>query len=125
MLFFGSSLMQELSDVLKRIRQKKQDRKQVHSVYKDLLAQSEAYKKVLDELKKLKAEKLQIEHALQEECSKEMEEEERLALDIKTDVQLMSDLALTKLMKGETIEVADENDVKYEPVFKVTFKKMA
>ncbi len=26
-------------------------------------------------------------------------------------------------MKGETVEITDENDVKYEPVFRVTFKK--
>jgi hypothetical protein len=115
--------MQELKEVMQRIRQKKQDRKKVHVVYKDVLDQSQAYQKLLEELKALKVKKVQLEHALQEQCSKELEEVERLALDIKTDTQLLSDMALTLFMKGETIELTDENDSKYEPVFKVTFKK--
>ena len=115
--------MQDLKEVMVRIRQKKKERKDVHAVYKDVLAQSQKYQELLDELNTLKAKKLQLEHALQSECAKELEQVERLAMDIKTDVELLCDLALTRFMKGETIELTDENDVKYEPVVKVTFKK--
>ncbi len=116
--------MQDLKEILQRMRQKKQERREVGSIYKELLAQSKPYADLLDQLKALKAKKLQIEHAVQEECSKEMETVERLVMDIKTDAQMLSDIALTKFMKGETIELTDENEVKYEPVFKVVFKKM-
>jgi predicted nuclease with TOPRIM domain len=117
--------MPDLKEVLVRIREKKKERKEVHNVYRDLLAQSKPYQEVVDQLNQLKAKKLQLEHTLQSQCSKEIETAERLALDIKNDNQVLSDMALTKFMKGETIELTDENDVKYEPVFKVTFKKIA
>ncbi|MDO8583599.1 MAG: hypothetical protein Q7R83_00270 [bacterium] len=116
--------MQDLKEILQRVRQKKHKRKEATTSYKDVLAASKPYQDVLDELQKLKAKKLQLEHALQADCVQEIEEAERLALDIKTDLQVMSDVALTKLMKGETIELTDENEVKYEPIIKVTFKKL-
>lgn len=115
--------MQDLNEVMKRMRQKKQERKEAHTIYRDLCAQSKPLQDVLDQMRTLKAKKAQIEHTLQAECSKELEQVERLANDIKADVEMMSDMALTQFMKGETVEVKDENDVKYEPVFKVTFKK--
>lgn len=115
--------MSDLKDVLQRIRAKKQERKKVNEVFRDVLSQSKRYQEVLEELKALKAKKKHIEIELQRELISESEKAERLAQDLKTDVQLLSDMALTKFMKGETIEVTDENDVKYEPVFKVTFKK--
>lgn len=115
--------MQDLKAVMQRIKEKKQEKKNVHTVYKDVLAQSKAYQELLEEWNTLKAKKLQLENTLRAQCQKELEEVERLALDIKTDVQVLSDMALTMLMKGETVEVTDENDVKYEPIIKVTFKK--
>ena len=116
--------MPDLKEIHQRIRDKKKERKDVHAVYKDVLAASKNYQDMLEELKRLKVKKLQLEQALQEECAQEMEKIEQLALDIKGDLQVLSDMALTKFMKGETIELTDENDVKYEPVFKVTFKKL-
>jgi len=115
--------MQDLKEILQRIRQTKQEKKKLKEVYQDLQAQSKSYQELLQELNTLKAKKLQLETALRSECRQEWEKAERLALDIKTDTELLSDVALTKIMKGETIEVTDKNNQKYEPVFKVTFKK--
>ena len=36
---------------------------------------------------------------------------------------MLNDLALTPLMKGETVEVKDEFENAYEPTWKVNFKK--
>jgi hypothetical protein len=44
-------------------------------------------------------------------------------LNIAGDNQLLSDLALNQLAKGEAIKIVDENKVEYEPVFTVRFKK--
>ena len=41
----------------------------------------------------------------------------------KNDIELMSDMALNKLVSGETVEVVDEAGDKYEPLFTVKFKK--
>ena len=115
--------MQDLKEVMQRMKQKKQEKKDVHTVYKDVLAQSKAYQELLEEWNTLKAKKAQLENTLRAQCAKELEQAERLALDIKTDAQVLCDLALTMLMKGETVEVTDDYGVKHDPVFKVTFKK--
>jgi histidinol dehydrogenase len=115
--------MQDLKEILQRIRQKKKQRKEVQTVYKDVLAGSKAYQDVVEDLEKVKAKKLQIERSLMEQCLSEKEKAEKLGLDIKNETQLLSDAALSLFMKGQSIELTDENDVQYEPIFKVAFKK--
>jgi predicted nuclease with TOPRIM domain len=115
--------MPDLKEIHARIRAKKDEKKKVNTVFKDVLAQSKPYQDVLDELKKLKAKKAQIENEIRSDFGKEMEQLERIALDVKTDEILLTDLSLTMLMKGQPLDLTDENDVKYEPVFRITFKK--
>lgn len=115
--------MPDLKEIHSRIRAKKDEKKKVNTIFKDVLAQSKPYQDVLDELKKLKAKKIQIESEIRADFGKEMEQLERLTLDVKTDEILLTDLSLTMLMKGQPLDLTDENDVKYEPVFRITFKK--
>ncbi|MBP9869403.1 hypothetical protein KBC59_02505 [Patescibacteria group bacterium] len=115
--------MQDLNEVHGRIKQKKDEKKKVNEIYRDALLQSKPYQDLLDEVKELRTKKLRMESEIRSGFTQEIEKMERLALDIKNDVELLSDMALSLVMKGETVEVTDEYDVKYEPVFKVSFKK--
>ncbi|MCC7522686.1 hypothetical protein IT407_02720 [Candidatus Uhrbacteria bacterium] len=117
--------MPDLKELHARIRAKRDEKKKVHVIFKDVLAGSKPYQDVLEELKRLNTKKIQLKQELWSDFGKEMEQMERLALDLKTDEMLLTDLSLTMLMKGQSLELTDENDVKYEPVFKVTFKKTA
>ncbi len=115
--------MPELNEVLQRMRKTREEKKKIKEMFKESLDQSKTYQETREQLETLKAKKVQIETEVRGEFLKEMEQMDRLTTDLKSDAELLSDLALTKFMKGESIEVTDENDVKYEPVFKVTFKK--
>jgi hypothetical protein len=115
--------MPELHEIFQRIKASKQEQKNVRNVYRDVLAQNAALQKVVEELATLKAKKSQMETEIRASFQKEMEQLEKLTESVKADVQLMSDIALTKLMKGETVELKDENDTAYEPVINVRFKK--
>ena len=115
--------MPDLKEVFTRVNGSKKEKKQLNDTYREALTQSKPYQDVLDELRSLKAKKLQMETAIRQDFVQEMEKIERLALDIKGDLEMLSDMALTKMMKGETVEITDDNDVSYQPVFKVTFKK--
>lgn len=117
--------MHDLPSVLQRIRKLKKEVKELNQIVKDSFAASQAYQKITDEMKEVKAKKVRYENEIRQECSEEIEKINRLKQSLKGDQQLLSDLALTKFMKGETIEITDENDTKYEPVFKVSFKKTA
>lgn len=118
-----STIMTDLNEIFQRIKESKREQKNVRTVYRDVLAQNAPYQKVVEELNTLKAKKLQLETEIRSSFQKEMEQLEKLTESVKADVQLMSDMAITKLMKGETIEVKDEQDTSYEPVIQVKFKK--
>ena len=115
--------MPDLKDILQRVRAKKQEKKKLSDVFRDALDQSTPYQKVMEQMKDLKAKKLQLESEIYRDFVREREKLDQMKDDIKTDQQLMSDMALSKLMKGENIEIVDENDTKYQPQFKVSFKK--
>lgn len=117
--------MNDLPSVMKRIKAAKSKRQDLNRLVRDMLDQSISYKKLTDELTELRAKKKRIENEVRSECASELQEAEKLAQSIKADTQLLTDIALTKFMKGESIEVVDENDTKYEPVFKVSFKKVS
>jgi hypothetical protein len=115
--------MTDLNEIHSRMKAKRDEKKKVSEIFRDVFAQSKPYQEVVEQLNALKAKKMQLEHDIRADLKSEMEQLDRLKLDLQSDAVLLSDAALTKLMKGETVEITDENDVKYEPVFKVSFKK--
>jgi predicted nuclease with TOPRIM domain len=115
--------MPDLNEIHARMRVKKDEKKKVSQLVKDVFDQSKPYQEVMDELKRLKAKRLQLQNEIRAGLMSEVEQIDKLALDLQNDAMILSDLALTKLMQGETVEITDENDVKYQPVFKVSFKK--
>ncbi len=115
--------MPDLKEIHARIRAKKDEKKKIKVIVKDVFDQSKPLQDVIEELKTLKAKKAQLENELRSDFQTELEQLERISLDVKTDEMLLTDLSLTMLMKGETLAVTEENDVKYEPVFRITFKK--
>ena len=115
--------MKDLKEIHDHMRQSREEKKKVNEIIRDVYAQSKPYQEVLDEIKTLKEKKLKLENDIRSQFVKEMEQIEKLGADLQNDAQLLTDLALSKLMKGETVEIVDDNDVTYEPVFKVAFKK--
>lgn len=114
----------ELQEVFDRVKGKKAEARKLKSVYTDALATSKPYQDVLDQLKDIKGKKQAIEAEIQAQFESEFQQLERLKADIEADGQLMTDLAITTLMRGETVEVKDqETDQTFEPSFKVSFRK--
>ncbi len=117
--------MSRLQDVFNRIQKTKKEQKEIKAMYRDALANSYRYQELIEEIKALKEKKKKMEEAIQDDFRSEFNKLETLKTDIENDVLLMSDLAINKLMKGETVEIVDEKDNKYEPTFSVRFKKAA
>lgn len=115
--------MSNLQEVFLRIRETKKEQKKLKEAYRDALANSVSYKQVVDELNELKAKKKQIEATTREQFSSEFTRLDDLKIDLESDAEMLSDIALTQLMKGETVKVTDEYEAEYEPVFSVKFKK--
>ena len=115
--------MANLQEVFNRIQKTKQEQKEIKSMYKDALTNSQVYQKTVEELKEMKEKKKKIEDQIREDFRHEFDKLENLKADIENDNLLLSDAALTKLMKGETVEVVDDHENRYEPVFSVRFKR--
>jgi SMC interacting uncharacterized protein involved in chromosome segregation len=116
--------MAHLQEMFDRVKEAQREKSEISESYRDVLNNSEAYQNTLDELKRLKEKKMNIEKRIQEECRSEFSKMKSLQKEINEHQQRMSDLAITKMMHKEKIEITDGYDNKYEPIFKVTFKKI-
>ncbi len=116
--------MQNIQEIFNRIQGKKVERRQIQNQYKDTLDASKEYKDVMEKLRGYKLRKKQIEDQAKEELGSQYEHLEGLKKDMELDKELLADLAISTLMKGETIKVEDSEKNVYEPIFKVSFKKV-
>ena len=115
--------MQNIQEVFKRIQEAKKQQREIRQTYKDVLDQTPGYKDAVEELKMQREKKKNIEIAARQSMASEITKLEDLKIDVESDMELLSDIALTKLMKGETVSVSDEYENEYEPHFSVKFKK--
>jgi len=117
--------MSNVQEIFLRIRETRKEQKKIKEAYRDALTNSVEYKKVTEELNDLKVKKKQIESDIKSQFSSEFIRLGDLKIDLDGDIEMLSDIALTQLMKGETIKVKDEYEVEYDPIFSVKFKKTA
>lgn len=115
--------MANLQEIFTRITQTKQKQKDIRAAYKDALATSLEYQEIQEKMKTLREKKKQIEQATKQQFANEFTKLDDYAIDIASDTELLTDAALTALMKGETVEIVDADNVTYEPIFTVKFKK--
>lgn len=106
-----------------RIQKSLKEQREIKSIYREALDQHQEYKKINDEQKAIKDRKKKIEESIKDDFRSEFDKLDTLKLDIENDRLLLSDAALSQLMKGETVEVVDEKEQKYEPIFSVKFKR--
>jgi uncharacterized coiled-coil DUF342 family protein len=115
--------MQNAQEVFNKIREMKKEQKDLRDMYKDALAQADEYEELIEEITTLREKKKQIETRIQAELGRAWEKFDDLKREVETEKEMLNDIALTTLMKGETVEVKDEFDNAYEPTWKVNFKK--
>jgi hypothetical protein len=115
--------MPNTQDIFNRIEEARKEQREIRSVYRDMLAASEEYEQVADELKTLKTRKKQIEVGLQNQMSSKWQQFELLQRGIVQDRQLLADAALKDLLGGQPVRVTGLRDEEYEPLFAVRFIK--
>ncbi len=115
--------MQDIQEIFNRMQEIKKQQKDIRSAYKESLETSLEYKEIGDKIKTLRERRKQIENSTKASFSSEFDKLDDFKIDLESDKVMMSDLALSKLMKGETVQVVDEYNNNYEPLFTVRFKK--
>lgn len=117
-------MAQDLKAIFVRLEEYKARRRELKNRYRDALSVSGEYQSVIDEFEELKMKKKKIELNIQNDFKEEFDQLEGLKLHIAGDSQLLSDLALNQLVKGELVKIVDDHQVEYEPQFSVKFKKI-
>ena len=115
--------MPSLDEVYGRLCAKKREKSEIQKAFKDELANHPRYKQITDDLKKMKEEKKSIENQTWASASADAQKLDLLTLDIESDKEMLSDLALNMYTKGQTVEIVDEHNVRWVPKFSVAFKK--
>jgi hypothetical protein len=121
---YNSKNMQNIQEIFNRMSENKKKLKDLNSSYKDALRGSQEYMDITDELKTMREKKKRVEGAVRDQFASEITQIEDLKIDIASDLEMLSDISMTMIMKGESVKVIDEYDNEFEPVFKVNFKKM-
>ncbi len=116
--------MQSVQEIFARLQENKKKQKDLRAAYKDALETSLEYQEVTEKLTTLREKKKQIEQTVKENFANELTKLDDLKIDMASDTEVLTDMAMTQLMKGETVEVKDEYENTYQPVFKVNFKKV-
>jgi hypothetical protein len=116
--------MANIQEVFDRIQKTKKEQKELKNMYRDALNNSGSYQRSQEELKKLKEEKKKYEDGIKQEFASEFDKLEILKNELMNDSQLLSDMVMTQVAKGQKVEIKDEYETQYEPIFSVKFKKV-
>lgn len=115
--------MKDLQEVFNDLQDAKKNVKEIRKEYKDVLSHDSEYQDLLDEMKDLREQKKNYEISAQQSMGARWEELEDMKTEVKSMQEMISDISLSSLMKGETVEIRDQYDSLYEPVYNVSFKK--
>lgn len=92
-------------------------------MYKNALSNADEYDNILQKIAEWKEKKVAIENRIKNQLGKAWEKFEDLDSDEKAQLSMMTDVAMTNLTDGKTVEIKDAFDNIYEPVWSVKFKK--
>lgn len=110
-----------LHEVHARLKQKKSQRRDMNKMFQDQLSVHPRYQEILEEITKLREEKKAIENEIRGPA--DTQELEALKMDIRGDHELLADIALNLYIANEPVEILDEYNVRWVPVFAVRFKR--
>ncbi|MCK5080798.1 MAG: hypothetical protein KAQ63_01430 [Candidatus Moranbacteria bacterium] len=115
--------MKDIQEIFNELTEVKKKQKEVQAEYKDALTNTNKFEEVKEQIKELTEKRKQIQTMVQAEMGERFQELE-LAKDQQKELkQMLSDIAMSNLMDGKSIQLKDTNDSIYEPQFSVTFKK--
>lgn len=115
--------MQNINEVFKIQRENQKELKALKKEYKENLADANDYEETCEQIAVLREKKKQIETLVQGKMTKQFERIDELTGEIKAEKEMISDIAITTIMGGETVEATDEFGNTYGPEIKVNLKK--
>lgn len=116
--------MRDIQEVYNELQENKKEQKKIKREYNDALANANEYEETAEELKKLREKKKQIETLTQSRLGARWDELETLKAKADELAQMLTDIAMSNLAEGKTVAIQDQYGNDYEPVYKISFKKI-
>lgn len=116
--------MKDVQEVFSEFQNIKKEMKEIRKEFKDILAQDAEYQTIVEKSNEVREMKRQHELGAQRDMGSRWERMEELKGEVKALQEMISDISLSTMMDGETVEVRDEYDALYEPVYTVSFRKV-
>jgi predicted nuclease with TOPRIM domain len=110
--------MQDIQELFQKLQEYKKEQRDVRKEFKYSLENDGKYMELTEELKTLREKKKQIEDSYKPAKLEEIKDE------IDDLNEMISDIAMNTLMEGKSVYLKDEYEVEYEPVYKISFKKI-
>ncbi len=115
--------MKDIQEIFNELEVIKKTQKEIRTEYKDALTNANEFEEIQNQIKELTEKRKTIQSIVQAEMGQRYQDLE-IAKDQQKDLkQMLSDIAMSNLMDGKSIELKDNNDSVYEPQFSVTFKR--
>ena len=115
--------MKDIQEIFNELEVIKKTQKEIRTEYKDALTNANEFEEIQNQIKELTEKRKTIQSIVQAEMGQRYQDLE-IAKDQQKDLkQMLSDIAMSNLMDGKSIELTDNNDSVYEPQFSVTFKR--
>jgi|SRR5688572_7522635 len=115
--------MQDLREVFAKIQLKKKERKELAKMFQDELKHNGEYQELLKQIKTLREKKRSIEDQAKASALHDAKQLDVLRDEIAGSTELLTDIALTKFLNREQVEITDEENNRLIPQFSVRFKK--
>lgn len=116
--------MKDVQEVFNQLQVIKKEMKEIRKEYKDMLIQDAEYQSVIEKMNDIRETKKQHELSAQRDMGTRWERLEELKGETKALQEMIADISLSTMMDGETVEVRDEYDSLYEPIYSVSFRKV-
>lgn len=117
--------MQSIQELFDKLQAVKKEQKEIKREYADTLSNTNEYEETTEEMKKLREKKKRIETIAQNRMGARYEKLEELKNTVDEINQMMTDVAMATLAEGKSIEIKDQYENPYEPVYKITFKRIS
>jgi len=115
--------MKDIQEIFNELEEQKKIQKEIQTEYKDALSNANEFEEIQNQIKELTEKRKTIQGMVQAEMGQRFQDLE-IAKDQQKDLkQMLSDIAMSNLMDGKSIELKDQHDSVYEPKFSVTFKR--
>ena len=115
--------MPQLQDIFNRIKETKKKQKTIRDAYRDELDGNSEHQELKEKIERLKDRKKEIEVNIQRNMQSSFQKIDKYKADIKMDTEMLADISISQFINGQKVEVTDEYDNTYEPLFSVKFQK--